>query len=149
MFGLGLGELLLIGVVALLVVGPEHIPPLMRDIGRFVGQMRRAADDLRRAFVLEADRMDEEDRLRKLKARREQADAARKEAEAQTGGLAQPAPEVAAGAPADAQTGGLAQPAPDDSEVPPGMTPEEWASYPKHIRDRVLAQRRARDSDDT
>lgn len=139
MFGLGFLELLVIGVVALVFVGPERLPTLARDLGRFVAQMRRAADELRRAFVLEADRMDEEDRLRKLKARRQQADAERARAEADTGGRAQPgSSSVAAAEPHED-----AEPA----YVPPGMTAEEWAGYPKHIRDRVLAQRRASDPD--
>ena len=41
MFELGFWELLLIGVVALLVVGPERLPGLARTAGRWVGRVRR------------------------------------------------------------------------------------------------------------
>lgn len=40
MFDIGFLEILLIGVVALLVVGPERLPDLARKLGRWVGQAR-------------------------------------------------------------------------------------------------------------
>jgi Tat protein translocase TatB subunit len=70
MLGLGWGEILLVAGVALVVVGPERLPRLLRDLGRMYGQVRRAADDLRRSFVLEAERQDAEERYQKLQARR-------------------------------------------------------------------------------
>lgn len=42
MFDIGALELLVIGVVALLVVGPERLPHLARTAGRWVGRARRA-----------------------------------------------------------------------------------------------------------
>ncbi len=70
MLGLGWGEILLVAGVALIVVGPERLPRLLRDLGRMYGQVRRTADDLRRSFLLEADRQDAEDRYEKLQERR-------------------------------------------------------------------------------
>jgi len=55
MFGIGTGELLLILVVALIVLGPERMPRVARDIGRVVGDLRRTSDELREEF-LNADR---------------------------------------------------------------------------------------------
>ena len=63
MFSLGWSEILLIGVVLLVFVGPDRLPLVLRSAGRIFGQLRRAADELRRAFVLEADRQDLEKTL--------------------------------------------------------------------------------------
>ena len=41
MFDLGFWELMLIGVVALLVVGPERLPGLARTAGHWLGRLRR------------------------------------------------------------------------------------------------------------
>lgn len=85
MLSLGVGELVVIGAVLIIVVGPERLPHMMRWLGRTYGQVRRAADDMRRAFVLEADRQDAEERYAKLAADRErlkrERDAARARAE--------------------------------------------------------------------
>lgn len=43
MFGVGGLEILIVGVIALLVVGPKELPGLMRIIGRFVGKVRAYA----------------------------------------------------------------------------------------------------------
>lgn len=41
MFDVGFFELLLLGVVALLVVGPERLPKLARTVGMWLGRGRR------------------------------------------------------------------------------------------------------------
>jgi sec-independent protein translocase protein TatB len=56
MFGIGTGELLLLLVLALIVLGPERMPRMARDIGRVVGELRRTSDELRDEF-LNADKM--------------------------------------------------------------------------------------------
>ena len=43
MFEVGFWELVLVGVVALVVVGPERLPELARTAGRWVGAARRVA----------------------------------------------------------------------------------------------------------
>ena len=40
MFDVGFMELILIGVVALVVVGPDRLPALARTTGKWVGKMR-------------------------------------------------------------------------------------------------------------
>ena len=47
MFGLSFGEIVLIGVVAMVVVGPRNMIPLMRSAGQAIGKLRRMANDLR------------------------------------------------------------------------------------------------------
>ena len=56
MFGIGTGELLLLLVIALIVLGPERMPKLARDLGRAMAEFRRTSDDLRNEF-LNADKL--------------------------------------------------------------------------------------------
>ncbi|MGH8501704.1 MAG: Sec-independent protein translocase protein TatB [Gammaproteobacteria bacterium] len=47
MFDIGFWELVLIGVVALLVVGPERLPGLARQAGTWLGKAKRFASNVR------------------------------------------------------------------------------------------------------
>src|SRR6185503_16787187 len=47
MFDIGLQEMLLIGVIALLVFGPTKLPELGRMLGRAMREFRRASDEFR------------------------------------------------------------------------------------------------------
>ncbi|BCG27447.1 hypothetical protein TUM18999_56380 [Pseudomonas tohonis] len=42
MFGISFGELLLIGLVALLVLGPERLPGAARTAGLWIGRLKRS-----------------------------------------------------------------------------------------------------------
>lgn len=68
MFDIGFWELAVVGVVALLVVGPERLPGLARTTGMWVGRARRfvsgvkadidreiAADELKKALAKQTD----------------------------------------------------------------------------------------------
>ena len=47
MFDIGLQEMLVIGVLALLVFGPSKLPELGRMVGRAMREFRRASDEFR------------------------------------------------------------------------------------------------------
>ncbi len=51
MLNIGAAELLVIGVVALIVVGPEQLPTLIRRVGKVVGQVRNMTDGLKKDFM--------------------------------------------------------------------------------------------------
>ena len=50
-FGIGMTELLVILVIALLVLGPKRLPDLARSLGRGLAEFRRASTDIRREFL--------------------------------------------------------------------------------------------------
>lgn len=47
MFGLGITEILVILIVALLVLGPEKLPEVARKLGRLSYQLRGALDEIK------------------------------------------------------------------------------------------------------
>jgi len=51
MFGIGTGELLLLLLIALIVLGPERMPKLARDLGRALAEFRKTSDELRSEFL--------------------------------------------------------------------------------------------------
>ncbi len=53
MFGLGLWELVVIAVVALLFIGPEKLPNLFRALGRATREFQRASQELRENLSIE------------------------------------------------------------------------------------------------
>ena len=50
MFGLGLGELLVVLVIALIFLGPEKIPKTARTLGKWVYDLKHSLEDVKEAF---------------------------------------------------------------------------------------------------
>ena len=50
MFDIGWGELLVIGVVALIVIGPKELPAVLRAVGQWTGKIRRMASEFQGQF---------------------------------------------------------------------------------------------------
>ena len=53
MFGLGMPELIVIFVIALLVFGPRKLPEIGRSLGRSLAEFRRASEELKEGLVAE------------------------------------------------------------------------------------------------
>ena len=51
MFGLGLQEIIVIGVLALLLLGPKKLPELAQTLGKFIRDFQHAADEVKREIT--------------------------------------------------------------------------------------------------
>ena len=72
MLNLGMWEMLLVAAVALIFVGPERLPEMLRFMGRLYGKARAMTYDIRREFTLEVDKAVAEERRRVMQERREE-----------------------------------------------------------------------------
>ena len=74
MFGsIGMPELVIILVIALIIFGPRKLPELGRSLGKSLGEFKRASNELRN--TLEEEVRVEEQREQKAKMQEEQASA--------------------------------------------------------------------------
>jgi sec-independent protein translocase protein TatB len=69
MFDIGFSELLVIGLVALIVIGPERLPRVARTLGHLAGRLQRYVADVKADINREV----ELDELRKMKDSVQQA----------------------------------------------------------------------------
>ncbi|MEO0391260.1 MAG: Sec-independent protein translocase protein TatB [Pseudomonadota bacterium] len=101
MFDLGFAELLIIGIVALIVVGPKDLPVMFRRAGQFVGKMRGMAREFSSAMNEAADQSGVRDIQKTLKTATNPVGAAMDEVKTATKGLTNIDP--------DSETGKLAK----------------------------------------
>ena len=64
MFDIGFSEILVIGVVALIVIGPERLPKVARTLGHMFGRLQRYVNEVKADITREM----ELDELRKLQS---------------------------------------------------------------------------------
>jgi sec-independent protein translocase protein TatB len=50
MFEIGWGELLIIGIVALIAIGPKELPGVLRTLGQWMSKLRRMASEFQSQF---------------------------------------------------------------------------------------------------
>lgn len=113
---------MLIVALALVFLGPEKLPDVARQVGKFVGQIRRTTDELKR--TLNAEIRDEE-RDRRLTEYRERQAKARIEREAALEGTGEAKGELPGPAPEPADDADLG-PVPEEEAA--NTTPTEPAS---------------------
>ena len=65
MFNIGPGELMVILLLALILLGPEKLPEVARSVGKGMKELRRASEDLRQTVEQELYKVDVEAEVKK------------------------------------------------------------------------------------
>lgn len=130
MFDIGFSELLVIGIVALVVIGPEKLPKVARTIGHLLGRAQRYVNDVKSDINREI----QLDELKKLQSQvaesaRTLEESVRQEYDAAKSAIESPVHEAQA-AVAELEAGIAATPSP---------TPEAIAVSPPEKSDKSAA----------
>jgi len=67
MFGIGLPEIIVIAAVALVFIGPDKLPGVLRSIGKGLVELKRATSDVRSTVQDEMNKIEEEIELKEVR----------------------------------------------------------------------------------
>ena len=67
MFGIGLPEMIIIAVVALIFIGPDKLPGVLRSIGKGLVELKRATSDVRSTVQEEMQKIEDEIELKEVR----------------------------------------------------------------------------------
>ena len=68
MFGIGLPEMIVIAIVALVFIGPKNLPGVLRSVGRGLVQLKRATNEVRTTVQDEMDQIERDIDLKDVRA---------------------------------------------------------------------------------
>lgn len=117
MFDIGFWELALLGVIGLIVLGPERLPVVARTLGRWVGKARQYVDTLTTELENEVDAGGLRDDVRRA---REKIESETREFRSSAERAMEPLME-----PIEGEARDKAHPADDDDQVEPEEQPEQ------------------------
>ena len=124
MFDIGFSELVVIGLIALIVLGPKRLPEVARTAGKWMGQLRRFINNVKQ----DLDREIHQDELAELRKLREELDSTRSLMQSTSGDLIKGFTETASASMANTI----------NSDEPPKLTtlmePAAFASPEKRAR---------------
>ena len=106
MFDVSLSELLVIGLVALIVIGPKRLPEVARAAGRWAGRLRRFVSGVKQDLDRELHQVE----LSELRQLKQELDETRRVMEDSSGRLMQDLQAAPAGANATARPNTIAPP---------------------------------------
>jgi Tat protein translocase TatB subunit len=69
MFGIGMQEILVLLVIALVVIGPKKLPEMAKALGKGYGEFRRAFEDMRSSINADVKTDEEKERMRESQER--------------------------------------------------------------------------------
>ena len=119
MFGIGMQEVMIILILALVVIGPKKLPEVAKALGKGYGEFRRAFEDMKSSINVDMKTDEEKQRIREIH------DRVQPPAEAPTPEpLVTPSTEpTRVGGEADTVTEPAEAPIPEGEEVKKGSTP--------------------------
>ena len=144
MFDIGWGELVVIGIVALIAIGPKELPTVLRSLGQWMGKIKRMANEFQGQFqeaLREAEMADLKKQAEDLTSSVTEATSFDPLADIKKSleeGFETPKPEAASEATADAA--GTVAPAEPAQALPPIDVPSPEPSAPVTEKDFASAQ---------